>query len=67
MEFVGCYNGNIEIKEEKAAVGLCWREDVISVYLIEMKQERQLLYLRFLHFQVVLPISLRVNRGIHST
>jgi hypothetical protein len=30
MEFVGCYSGRIGKKEESAALGLCWREDVIQ-------------------------------------
>lgn len=30
MEFVGCYSGRIGKKEEGAALGLCWREDVIQ-------------------------------------
>lgn len=29
-EFVGCYSGRIRAKEEGAALGLCWRKDVIE-------------------------------------
>ena len=29
-EFVGCYSGRIMPKEEGAALGLCWRKDVIE-------------------------------------
>lgn len=30
MQFVGCYSGRIGPQEEGAALGLCWREDVIQ-------------------------------------
>lgn len=30
MEFVGCYSGRIMDKEDGAALGLCWRKDVIA-------------------------------------
>lgn len=30
MEFIGCYSGRIGKIEEGAALGLCWREDVIQ-------------------------------------
>jgi len=30
LEFVGCYSSRIGKKEEGAALGLCWREDVIK-------------------------------------
>lgn len=29
-EFVGCYSGRVGTNEEGAALGLCWREDVIK-------------------------------------
>ena len=29
-EFVGCYSGHIASNEEEAALGLCWRKDVIE-------------------------------------
>ena len=29
-EFVGCYSGRITSNEEEAALGLCWRKDVIE-------------------------------------
>ena len=29
MQFVGCYSGRVMANEEEAALGLCWREDVI--------------------------------------
>ena len=29
-EFVGCYSGRVKENEEKAALGLCWPEDVIK-------------------------------------
>ena len=29
-EFVGCYSGRVGAKEEGAALGLCWRKDVIE-------------------------------------
>ena len=31
MEFVGCYSARIGAKEEGAALGLCWRKDVIEL------------------------------------
>ena len=30
IEFVGCYSGRIGNQEEGAALGLCWRSDVIE-------------------------------------
>ena len=30
LEFVGCYSGKVGASEEGAALGLCWRDDVIS-------------------------------------
>lgn len=30
MEFIGCYSGRVGTNEEGAALGLCWREDVIK-------------------------------------
>ena len=29
MEFIGCYSGRIGANEQQAALGLCWRKDVI--------------------------------------
>ncbi|MCD9015479.1 serine protease [Parachryseolinea silvisoli] len=37
MEFIGCYSGRIGATEEGAALGLCWREDVI-VKICESKK-----------------------------
>lgn len=30
MEFIGCYSGRVGPKEEGAALGLCWRKEVID-------------------------------------
>lgn len=30
MEFIGCYSGRVGKAEEGAALGLCWRADVID-------------------------------------
>ena len=30
VEFIGCYSGRIGRKEERAALGLCWRKDIIE-------------------------------------
>ena len=30
MEFIGCYSGRVGMKEEGAALGLCWRKDIIE-------------------------------------
>ena len=30
-EFVGCYSGRVGVEEEGAALGLCWRKDVIEL------------------------------------
>jgi hypothetical protein len=30
MQFIGCYSGRVGKEEEGAALGLCWREDVIQ-------------------------------------
>jgi hypothetical protein len=31
IQFIGCYSGRVGTKEEGAALGLCWREEVIDV------------------------------------
>ena len=38
IEFVGCYSGRIGPKEEGAALGLCWRKDVIEKICIAKKR-----------------------------
>ena len=40
MEFVGCYSGRSKPNEEGAALGLCWRKDVIDAICRGMKKAR---------------------------
>ena len=40
MEFVGCYSGRTMPKEEGAALGLCWRKDVIEQICRAQKKGR---------------------------
>ena len=38
IEFVGCYSGRIGPEEEGAALGLCWRKDVVEKICIAKKR-----------------------------
>ncbi|MCY4363217.1 MAG: hypothetical protein OXE42_13710 [Gammaproteobacteria bacterium] len=40
IEFVGCYSGRIGPEEEGAALGMCWRKDVIEKICIAKKRGR---------------------------
>ena len=37
-EFVGCYSGRVLMREQEAALGLCWRKDVIDCICSSKKQ-----------------------------
>lgn len=40
MEFIGCYSGRVGNKEEGAALGLCWRKDVIEEVCVGNKKAK---------------------------
>ena len=39
-EFIGCYSGRVPTLQHEAALGICWRKDVIDL-ICETKQRGQ--------------------------